>query len=382
MTGVTYDEQTKLASIQPGVRWHGVYQELLKHHVCVTSGRDGNVGVGGFLTGGGISYHAGENGLGCDNVANFEVVLASGEIINANANSHADLWKELKGGSGNFGIVTRFELYTFPAPDVWGGPRITTRDQGDKLAKWTVDFTNENHKMPHTATILNYTFNLGLPGMISIVQMLVDTSGTTESPAFDSLLKEPAVHSVLEKQSMAQLVANSTLRPNQHQIWFTLTFKNDVEIIKHAAELHDVMVDELKSLLPSDHFSTQCIFQPWPKLFAQHSVRRGGNVLGLDYVKENSLLWAVVGSTDTAAEHAIMREKLTIFKTALEEFARCGNLLMDWQYLNYVDETQRPLESYGEKNINFIREVALKYDPTGMFQAKIVSGWKISKVGI
>lgn len=215
MTSVTYDEEKNLASIQPGARWAPVYRELLKHQVCVTGGRDGNVGVGGFLTGGGISYHAGENGLGCDNVANFEVVLATGEIINANADSHVDLWKALKGGSGNFGIVTRFDLHTFPAPIVWGGPRITTRDQGDLLAKWTVDLTEENHKTPHAATILNYTFNLGIPGMVSIVQMIVDTSGTAHSPAFEALTELPIVHSVLEKQSMANLATNSTLKSHQ-----------------------------------------------------------------------------------------------------------------------------------------------------------------------
>lgn len=121
MTNVTYDAHSKLALIQPGGPWVDVYQELLKYRVCVTGGRDGNVGVGGFLTGGGNSYYAGLYGLGCDNIANFEVVLADGEIINANEASHSDLWTALRGGSGNFGIVTRFDMYTFPAQDLWGG---------------------------------------------------------------------------------------------------------------------------------------------------------------------------------------------------------------------------------------------------------------------
>jgi hypothetical protein len=57
----------------------------------------------------------------CDNVVNYEIVLASGEITNANAESNADLWVSLKGGGNNFGIVTRYDLAIFPQGDMWGG---------------------------------------------------------------------------------------------------------------------------------------------------------------------------------------------------------------------------------------------------------------------
>jgi FAD/FMN-containing dehydrogenase len=110
MNDVTYDAHSKLVSLQPGSRWGDVYEKLLNHSVCFTDGRDGDVGIGGFLTGGGNSYYAGLYVLACDNVANFEVVLANGDIFNANAKSHSDLWTTLKGGSGNFGIVTRFDM--------------------------------------------------------------------------------------------------------------------------------------------------------------------------------------------------------------------------------------------------------------------------------
>lgn len=95
-----------------------------------------------------------------------------------------------------------------------------------------------------------------------------------------------------------------------------------------------------------------------PSLFTEHSVRRGGNVLGLDQVEGNNLLWLLVGSTQTTEESAIMRVRMTTLKDTLEEFARSENLIVDWQYLNYVDETQSPLASYGKKNTDFIRGVS------------------------
>jgi hypothetical protein len=144
--------------------------------------------------------------------------------------------------------------------------------------------------------------------------------------------------------------------------------------------MHDELVDELKALIPADNFTTQCLFQPMPTLFAKNSLARGGNVLGLDKLKENALLWLITGSTETPNQHAIMREKLTAFSAALEAFGKARNSNIEWQYLNYVDQTQNPLASYGKDNIDFIRGVAAKYDPSGMFQKKVVSGWKISKV--
>ncbi|KAI9710275.1 MAG: hypothetical protein M1820_002769 [Bogoriella megaspora] len=380
MTDVTYDAHSKLASIQPGPRWGDVYQELLKYDVCVTGGRDGNVGIGGFLTGGGNSYYAGRYGLACDNVANFEVVLANGDIINANATSHSDLWTALKGGSGNFGIVTRFDMYTFPAKDLWGGIRAAARSEGDELAQTMVDFTNDNSKNPEDAYIINYTFNPSSSSDILVAHVIVNTNGVANASAFDEIQKVPVVLNDVKNRTMADMADSYLLPGRQQQVWFSLTFKNDVRVIKKAGELHDQLVDELKDLIPDGNFTTQCLFQPIPTLFAEHSVKRGGNMLGLDKVKENALLWLITGATETIETQEIMQSKLTAFSAVLEEYAISEGILVDWQYLNYVDKTQNPLKSYGQENVDFIRKVAAKYDPSGVFQKKIVSGWKIANV--
>jgi hypothetical protein len=70
---------------------------------------------------GGISYFGAAYGFGCDMVKNFEVVLANGDIVDANAGENSDLFAALKGGSNNFGIVTRFDLKTFQLGQFWGG---------------------------------------------------------------------------------------------------------------------------------------------------------------------------------------------------------------------------------------------------------------------
>ncbi|KAK5630101.1 hypothetical protein RRF57_005816 [Xylaria bambusicola] len=110
MNTTTYDIESKTASIQPGCRWKWVFETLAKYGVAVTGGRDSDVGAGGFILGGGNSFWSASHGWACDNVANFEVVLADGSIIQANAKENVDLWTALKGGSGNLGIVTRFDI--------------------------------------------------------------------------------------------------------------------------------------------------------------------------------------------------------------------------------------------------------------------------------
>jgi FAD/FMN-containing dehydrogenase len=216
MKSITYDSQSKLASIQPGPRWGDVYEALLAYGVCVPGGRDGNVGIGGFLTGGGNSYYAGLYGWATDNVANFEVVLADGSVVNANAESHSDLFKALKGGSGNFGIVTRFDMYTFPAKDIWGGIRVAVRGKGDELAQAMVDFTNNNKKNPEDAYIINYTFNPSSSWDAQVAHVVVDTKGVVNAPAFDKVTKIPVIMDDVKTRTMANM-ANSYLLPSHEQ---------------------------------------------------------------------------------------------------------------------------------------------------------------------
>lgn len=73
---------------------------------------------------GGLSYFATREGFTCDNVISYEIVLADGSIVNVTSASHHDLWLALKGGSNNFGVVTRFVLRTFAQGIIWAGDVI------------------------------------------------------------------------------------------------------------------------------------------------------------------------------------------------------------------------------------------------------------------
>lgn len=106
-----------------------------------------------------MSFLSPQYGWACDAVVNFEVVLSSGEIVNANATSHSDLFAALKGAQGNFAIVTRFDVKAFPASRIWGGrivyaPAATT----DLLTAFT-HFKSDEGFDPYVAGWMTIRYN-------------------------------------------------------------------------------------------------------------------------------------------------------------------------------------------------------------------------------
>lgn len=138
------------------------------------------------------SYYTFRHGFGCDNVVNFEVVLADGSVINANSTSHDDLYRALKGGSSNFGIVTRFDLTTLPNTPLWGG--IRTYDYNlyaDVALETIVDFANANESQGDNALIVLIVTSDDTT--ISLLTNPVNTQGVTDAPSFAKLSALPAL---------------------------------------------------------------------------------------------------------------------------------------------------------------------------------------------
>jgi FAD/FMN-containing dehydrogenase len=107
---------------------------------------------------GGISFFSPEYGWACDSVVNFQLVLANGDIVDANATSRPDLFAALKGGQSNFGIVTRFDLKSYPGRSMWGG-RISFAPKADAaLLSAFTQFKSGTYD-PYAAGWLTFRFN-------------------------------------------------------------------------------------------------------------------------------------------------------------------------------------------------------------------------------
>lgn len=163
-------------------------------------------------------------------------------------------------------------------------------------------------------------------------------------------------------------------------IWFTLTFKNDTRIMAKAAETHETLVGELKSIVPDGNMLSQCIFQPLPKLYTERSIAAGGNVMGLERQKDDGVLLLALAEVPTADQRDAAYPKVKAWVEEIQAFASSVGGAQDWLYLNYANPSQDVLSSYGVENVSFMKKVAAKYDPEEVFQKLCPGGFKLSDI--
>lgn len=136
MKAIHIDPKQKTAKIQTGCILAEIDKATHEYGLALPSGIIGTTGIGGITLGGGMGYLSRKGGLTIDNLLEAEIVLASGELITANASSHADLFWAIRGGGGNFGVVVSFTFQLIPIKNVYAGPMFWPLEQAEEAMKF------------------------------------------------------------------------------------------------------------------------------------------------------------------------------------------------------------------------------------------------------
>ncbi len=140
LQSVRVDDATRTASAGGGTTWGRFNDVTAAHGLATTGGIISTTGIGGLTLGGGIGYLCRGHGLSCDNLVSARVVTADGSLVTADENENADLFWALRGGGGNFGVVTEFTYRLHPVTTIYGGPMFFELADGAAVLRYFRDF--------------------------------------------------------------------------------------------------------------------------------------------------------------------------------------------------------------------------------------------------
>lgn len=143
LTGVTVDDERKVARIDGGTRWRAVLEEAAPHQLAGLSGTAPTVGAVGYTMGGGLGLLLRTYGFAADSVVAADVVTADGTLVRASADENPDLLWALKGGGGNFGVVTALEVRLHHVPAVHNGLMIYPGARAAEVLRTWADWTGQ-----------------------------------------------------------------------------------------------------------------------------------------------------------------------------------------------------------------------------------------------
>jgi hypothetical protein len=384
-------EDGSSVAIGAGAKWGAVSKVLDAKGLAVVGGRNSDVGVGGLTLGGGLSFFSPRFGMACSNVISYEVVLASGSITTASESNNPDLWRCLKGGSNNFGIVTRFTVRSFPAGKIWSGFLYMPSFQHAKVLAAFHESVNKaslggSSRDDHAAGALTSFSYVQQIGMQLIAANLVYTKTPEDEKNWPTYWKKSSFASLWRFWSTCKTRTltsatdelNALNPPGKRQLLATTTIKNDPATL---TAVHDAYIDAITSIrrVNVKGMVWTLVLQP----FLPDWTRKGDpNPLGLGEGKNDPLVnVSFTVNWDMQKDDEVVHETTRQAIEEIDIFAAANATGHRFRYLNYCARWQKPFESYGEDNVRFLQEVSRKYDPDRLFQRGCVGGFKLDDVG-
>jgi FAD/FMN-containing dehydrogenase len=300
----------------------------------------------------------------CSEAHQEEVVTASGAIVTASAHTYPDLYWALRGGGNNFGIVTKFNLYTIPSPVMRGGTRVFAEEHFSEVISAFVSVLNDassdgnaQHWLAFAhaqgqniaAAELTYVKNVSRPAIFAPYRAIPAIQDTT------------AAKTLVQYCDTVQEVNPDGLR----EMYWTLTVRLDEAFANWVTEyFYSVLpqVSNIPGINPA--FINQGITIPMLK----NMTRNGGNALGLDASEGPLHLLSMSVWWENADDDARIVAWAKDFWDTVSAKAESDGVFHEYVYMNYASQYQDVIAGYGAANKAGLQSIAAKYDPKKVYQ--------------
>ena len=358
MKGARVDPEARTARVQAGVLLGELDREAQAFGLAVPSGIVTHTGVAGLTLGGGIGWIMRKHGLSVDRLVSVDLVTADGEFVKASADENADLFWGVRGGGGNFGIVTEFEFRCVPlGPGVLAGPVIWPMQQSGEVLRfyrdWIADAPDElmtivMHRKAPPLPFIPAELH-GKPVVMVVACWIGDFEEgekqlrplrTFGSPAADLCTEKP----YLQHQSMF----DPSFVPGR---WY---YYKSCDVAELTDEIVDITVE--RSLQIASPLTSFPIWQ----LGGAFS-RVGEDETAFDG-RRSGFTFNIGGCTETNAGFDEEREWVRGFWSALEPWH-------EGVYVNFLgDEPDRVRQAYRAQKYDRLQALKRKYDPDNFFR--------------
>lgn len=358
MKGIRVDPEAKTVRAEGGCTWGEVDHATHAFGLATPSGIISTTGVGGLTLGGGLGHLTRAFGLAIDNLLSVDVVLADGRFVTASAEANSDLFWAVRGGGGNFGVVTSFVFQLHPVSVVYAGPMLWNLEQSADVLRFYRDFIVKAPNdingffafltVPPAPPFPEHLHNKKMCGIVWCYTGPLDKAEETFKPIrqrfgppaldFVGPLPHPALQSMFDG-----------LYPPGMQWYWRADFVN--ELSDEAIALHVKHGSQVPTMQSTMHL--------YPINGAAHRV--GKNDTAFSYRAAN---WAevIVGVDPDPANNSKTISWTKAYWEALHPYSAGG------AYVNFMmDEGEERIKATYRDNYTRLASIKRKYDPTNLF---------------
>ncbi|HEX5858629.1 MAG TPA: FAD-binding oxidoreductase [Microbacterium sp.] len=358
MNGVRIDPERRLATVEAGALLGDLDHAAHAFGLATPAGIISTTGVAGLTLGGGHGYLSRKYGMTIDNLVSADVVLADGSFVTADEDRHEDLFWALRGGGGNFGVVTSFTLRLHPVSTIVGGPMLWSLDDAGAVLRWYREFqpavSDDVYGFFAFLTVPPappFPEDLHRKRMCGIVWCCTCSEREAEELAFAPARKvaRPALDGVQPMPYPMLQSAFDALYPRGDQWYWRGDFVRDVP--DEAVTRHLEFAEQLPSLQSTMHL--------YP---VDGAVQRVGSDATAFSYRDATWSQVIVGVDHDPASASILRDWTVAYWEALHPFNERGG------YVNFLmDEGQDRVRATYRGNYDRLARVKAVYDPGNLF---------------